>query len=301
MARLDRYSYKEKPTSTKFNQMVDVVNEHEEALSKKQPLIDDLDAIRAGAKAGATALQPVEGKGLSSNDYTNDEKQKVADNAQKVSELSLKVKEVKVKDATITDDTLHITKADGTEIEFQGGGDIPEGVVVDPEYVHTDNNYTDEDKGKLVDADNKVSQAQEAATSAAMSAEQTEQHMSALQEAIQNLPDGQAVSAQVAMNTAKLDGTLPQVEEDGFHVADAQGNIGMRYDGNGLDAAKVNAHFVEVLKASGVATGSVIDSVAVEVEEDGFFFVDEQLNVGVKVDSDGIHAKNILEYEIIND
>ena len=38
---------------------------------------------------------------------------------------------------------------------------------------------------------------------------------------------------------------------------------------------------------------------SVTVDEDGLFVVDMDLNIGVKVDEDGIHAKNILEYEII--
>lgn len=93
----------------------------------------------------------------------------------------------------------------------------------------------------------------------------------------------------------------PITDEAGYHVVDEQGNIGMQYTEQGFGAAKVQPQFVEVLKQAGVATGSALDAVSAEVEETGFFFVDEQLNVGVKVDSDGIHAKNVLEYEIIND
>ena len=44
------------------------------ALQGKQNTIDDLVTIRSGAQAGATAVQPVQGKGLSTNDYTNDDK-----------------------------------------------------------------------------------------------------------------------------------------------------------------------------------------------------------------------------------
>lgn len=35
--------------------------------------------------------------------------------------------------------------------------------------------------------------------------------------------------------------------------------------------------------------------------QDGFAIVDEELNIGLLVDSYGVHAKNILEYEIVND
>ena len=48
------------------------------ALSTKQNTISDLSTIRSGAALGATAVQPVSGKGLSTNDYTNDEKSKLA-------------------------------------------------------------------------------------------------------------------------------------------------------------------------------------------------------------------------------
>lgn len=48
------------------------------ALSSKQNTISDLSTIRSGAALGATAVQPVSGKGLSSNDYTNDDKSKLA-------------------------------------------------------------------------------------------------------------------------------------------------------------------------------------------------------------------------------
>lgn len=91
------------------------------------------------------------------------------------------------------------------------------------------------------------------------------------------------------------------VDKDGFHVVDENLNVGMRYDEDGLDAAKVSSHFVEVLKASGISADDVMSSCASLVNENGFFIVDEELNIGVKVDSDGIHAKNILEYEIVED
>jgi hypothetical protein len=92
---------------------------------------------------------------------------------------------------------------------------------------------------------------------------------------------------------------IPLVDEDGFHVVDEHLNVGMKYDEAGLDAAKVSSHFIDVLKASGVNADDVMTSHAAVVNEDGFFIADESLNVGVKVDNDGIHAKNILEYEII--
>lgn len=37
-----------------------------------------------------------------------------------------------------------------------------------------------------------------------------------------------------------------------------------------------------------------------ETVEDGFFVVDEYLNVGAVVNATGVHSKNILSYEIID-
>lgn len=53
-------------------------SEVDTALSSKQDTISDLTTIRSGAALGATAVQPISGKGLSTNDYTNDEKTKLA-------------------------------------------------------------------------------------------------------------------------------------------------------------------------------------------------------------------------------
>lgn len=47
-------------------------------LEDKQDTISDLATIRSGAALGATAVQPETGKGLSSNDYTTTEKNKLA-------------------------------------------------------------------------------------------------------------------------------------------------------------------------------------------------------------------------------
>lgn len=89
------------------------------------------------------------------------------------------------------------------------------------------------------------------------------------------------------------------INEDGFHIVDENLNVGMKYNENGLDISKASSHFIEVLKASGINVDNIISSYASLTNEDGFFIIDEELNIGVKVDNNGIHAKNILEYEII--
>lgn len=89
----------------------------------------------------------------------------------------------------------------------------------------------------------------------------------------------------------------PQTEEKGFFVTDSQNNVGMKYDDEGLDFAKISEHAIEILKKKELGGGTPN---VVQTKESGFFVVDEGLNVGVRVDNDGVHAKNILEFEVIN-
>lgn len=92
---------------------------------------------------------------------------------------------------------------------------------------------------------------------------------------------------------AVVDMLFPQVAEDGWHLVDEQLNVALKYDADGLDAAKVSDHFKSLL--GGIGGGDFA-----QVVEDGFFFVDENLNIGVYIDANGIHANNILEYQIVN-
>lgn len=43
------------------------------------------------------------------------------------------------------------------------------------------------------------------------------------------------------------------------------------------------------------------DLATAKVSQSGFYFVDEDLNIGVYVDALGVHAPNILEHELVND
>lgn len=70
--------------------------------NNKQSAIDDLSTIRSGAALGATAVQPVTGKGLSTNDYTDTEKSKLADIAAGA-EVN-KIQGIKVNSSTINPD-----------------------------------------------------------------------------------------------------------------------------------------------------------------------------------------------------
>lgn len=100
-----------------------------------------------------------------------------------------------------------------------------------------------------------------------------------------------------AMVKAALDSVVdmlfPQVAENGWFLVDEALNVAMKYDADGLDAAKVSEHFKSLL-------GSVCGGDFIQVTQDGLFFVDENLNIGVYVDANGIHANNILEYQIVN-
>lgn len=80
-----------------------------------------------------------------------------------------------------------------------------------------------------------------------------------------------------------------QVAENGWFLVDENLNIGLKYDSDGLDAAKVSKHFTGLL-----------GGMFAEVAESGFYVVDTNLNIGVIVNNSGVHAKNTIEYEFIN-
>lgn len=91
--------------------------------------------------------------------------------------------------------------------------------------------------------------------------------------------------------------TFLQVNEDGWHLVDEQMNVALKYDADGLDAAKVSDHFKSLLGGGG-GSGDFI-----QVAEDGLYFVDAAMNIGAYIDEDGVHAPNIgegLEYDIIS-
>ncbi|MDO4802203.1 MAG: hypothetical protein Q4A15_08560, partial [Prevotellaceae bacterium] len=102
---------------------------------------------------------------------------------------------------------------------------------------------------------------------------------------------------------SKFEAALGKVDEDGFHVADENGNVGMKYDVNGFDAAKVSEHFKSLLGGIGGGSAGTVQSILGEVEvlEDGIFFVDSDLNIGSKHDATGFHSINLLEYKTINE
>ena len=111
----------------------------------------------------------------------------------------------------------------------------------------------------------------------------------------QNLVKSGGVESSIAAAEQRCNARFPNTEEDGFFVADENENVGMKYDEEGLDFAKISQHAIEVLKSKELGGSSNTAT----VQEDGFFVVDEELNIGMAVDNNGLHAKNILEYEIV--
>lgn len=79
---------------------------------------------------------------------------------------------------------------------------------------------------------------------------------------------------------------LVDTNEEGLAVCDSEGNVGMKYDTEGLDAAKLSTHFLALL-------GSLLESVS--VVENGLFLVDENYNIGCYIDSAGLHTINVPE------
>ena len=76
---IDSFGDVETALATKANTATTYTKtEVDTALGSKQDTISDLSTIRSGAALGATAVQPETGKGLSTNDYTNAEKSKLA-------------------------------------------------------------------------------------------------------------------------------------------------------------------------------------------------------------------------------
>ena len=89
---------------------------------------------------------------------------------------------------------------------------------------------------------------------------------------------------------------LPATVQDGFFLTDELLNVVLKYTADGLDVAKVSAHFVQALLEAGFFGDSFANT-----NEDGFAVVDENLNIGFIVDNDGARAKNIYKAEVINE
>ena len=86
---------------------------------------------------------------------------------------------------------------------------------------------------------------------------------------------------------------VSNTSEEGFFVADYLKNIVIKYTSGGFDVAKLSEHFIGLI-------ASITDNKFVDVLQNGMYFVDSNLNVGLYIDSYGIHSPSILEFETID-
>lgn len=109
-------------------------------------------------------------------------------------------------------------------------------------------------------------------------------------------------------NFTQISNTI--IRDNSFTVCDSDGNVVLRYSNEGLDAAKVTNHLASLIKkiigvegggSSGGGGSSSVSSLLEqrEVEENGVYFVDEDMNVVTSIDDKGLHSINMIEY--IND
>lgn len=116
---------------------------------------------------------------------------------------------------------------------------------------------------------------------------------------VNNLTDGggaDALSAEQGklLNTrlSAVEGETAATEDDGFFVVDNDSNIGMKYDDDGFDVALLSEHFIQLLNEAGIGTSGG-NAEVVEVEQEGFFVVDDSYNIAFSVTSEGINAAGI--------
>lgn len=79
---------------------------------------------------------------------------------------------------------------------------------------------------------------------------------------------------------------IPNVTEEGFHVADESGNVGLKYDNLGLDAAKLSKHLKELIKnIDGIGENQYTR----ETAESGYYLIDSEGNIVLSYTSDGLN------------
>ena len=88
---------------------------------------------------------------------------------------------------------------------------------------------------------------------------------------------------------------MQTTKENSFFVCDNEGNIALKYGEDGFDAAMVTRHFIDSVCGASQGSTSLLESK--KVKENGLYFIDESLNIGVAIDGNGLHAINIIEYE----
>ena len=84
--------------------------------------------------------------------------------------------------------------------------------------------------------------------------------------------------------------------ENGFFVVDSSNYIGLKYDNDGFDVAKLSKHFIELVKASGLGGGD--SNLLCITNENGFFVVDSSNYIGLKYDNDGFDVAKLSKHFI---
>ena len=85
-------------------------------------------------------------------------------------------------------------------------------------------------------------------------------------------------------------------DDNSFSVCDSDGNVVLRYNNEGLDAAKVTRHLAELISALLKTNDATSLLVQRETKENGLYFVDNERNIGLCIDSTGLHTINTIEY-----
>lgn len=133
----------------------------------------------------------------------------------------------------------------------------------------------------------------------------------------------------LSVMVASINSIICQVNETGFNITDATGNVSMKYDVNGLDVALLSTHFVSLIKAIdgiGLILGetsitaypgdkgkknasdivslsstvssisrvlTTISSIIQQTVNSGFVICDTSGNVGIKYDSNGFDTTSL--------
>ncbi len=116
----------------------------------------------------------------------------------------------------------------------------------------------------------------------------------------------QAVVSKLNAIVNEIRPLVQSITEEGFNVTDAEGNVGMKYDAEGLDAAKLSDHMQELVKSiPGIgagAAGTTYENL-VQVSEDGFYVTDAEGNIGLGMNASGetLGGGGEVEYEVVSE
>lgn len=102
-------------------------------------------------------------------------------------------------------------------------------------------------------------------------------NFTSIEEALEGVSSETANAILISLLKNQLKSKIPTTEEDGFFVPDVNGNIGMKYDAQGLDFAELAPHAQDLLKemfSNGNANGFI------NVKESGVYIIDNFGRIG---------------------